>query len=59
MTVVSCNVKHYCPTLCAQDFIITAEHQQQQVGRFAAELVGCLHVISPCYMCYQSPAFTA
>ena len=45
MTVISRNVKHYCPTLCARDFIIIAEHQKQQVGRLAAELVASMSLV--------------
>lgn len=58
MTAISCNIKHYCPTLCAWDLPL---QQNTKSSRLADWLLSCwvLHVIIPCYMCYWSPALTA
>lgn len=51
MTVISCNIKHYCPTRCARDFIIISEHQN--VGTLADLLLRYLgvSVSSVCVTC--------
>lgn len=51
LTVISCNIKHYCPTRCARDFIIIAEHQN--VGTLADLLLRYLgvSVSSVCVTC--------
>ena len=51
MTVISCNVKHYCPVLPS------GLHHYSRTPKAAGwhvELAGCLHVIKLCYLCYWS-----
>lgn len=45
MTVISCNVKHYCPTLCAWDVIIKSSKLAGLLGSWLGASIALVRVM--------------